>query len=302
MNAERYTDAEVVGYCTQQLEACAVQDGLSGPKSALPATLGLIATIERLASGASAQIRGELLKVGARAAEFCGWLYRDAGAAEIASYWRDRAVELAQMSGDYAMQGYVLLKKSQAVWDERDGLRMLTLAEAVQQGPWKLPVRVQAEAVQQQARGVALLGGSLALIESKLAEAHEMLTQGLTLSADQSRGDASHYTNALFGIQAAICYCEAGQLETSLELYENWLSPGTFSRRDYAYFLALKGGVLARMEHAEDAAEIGLEAFTLARETESVRTVKELARMASRLGGYADRAGVHELRMLVLTS
>ncbi len=53
--------------------------------------------------------------------------------AELAGYWRDRAIEWAQEAGDSVMQGYVLLKKSQAAWDDRDALGMRTLAQAVQE-------------------------------------------------------------------------------------------------------------------------------------------------------------------------
>ena len=40
---------------------------------------------------------------------------------ESAEYWRDRAMEWAQAAGDGPMQGYVLLKKSQAAWDDGCG-------------------------------------------------------------------------------------------------------------------------------------------------------------------------------------
>lgn len=302
VNAQRYADNEVVEYCRQQLEKCAISDGQHGPRHTLPIALGLIATIEQMATEARPEIRRELLRVGSCAAEFTGWLYRDVGVSETANYWRDRAVEWAQVSGDTTMQGYVLLKKSQAVWDERDGLRMLTLAEAAQEGPWKLPIRVRAEAVQQQARGHAMLDGNLALIESKLDEARSLMAQDIAISGGQTTGVAAHYNDALFGMQAAICYSEARQPERSLELYDRWLSPDTFSRRDYAYFLALKGSAHAIAQHPEEAAESGLQAFTLARETESIRTMQELARLAGQLGEWDNRESVHELRKSVLVA
>ena len=62
------------------------------------------------------------------------------------------------------MQGYILLKKSQAAWDERDGLRMLTLGQAAHDGPWQLPPLVQAEVAQQEARGLAMTGDPALLL------------------------------------------------------------------------------------------------------------------------------------------
>jgi hypothetical protein len=95
--------------------------------AALPLVLGIVAAIETYARQVKVSVRRELLAVGARAAEFVGWLQRDARQPRLAVHWRDRATEWAQEAGDWPMQGYLPLKKSQAAWDERDGLRMLTL-------------------------------------------------------------------------------------------------------------------------------------------------------------------------------
>jgi tetratricopeptide (TPR) repeat protein len=300
VNAQRYADSDIVGYFSRQLDICAVNDGRRGPRQSLPIVLGLIAAIEKIATDASPATRRDLLRVGAYASEFAGWLYRDVCIPELANYWRDRAVEWAQVSGDATMQGYVLLKKSQAVWDERDALRMLTLAEAVQEGPWRLPARVCAEPAQQQARGHAMLSGNLAVMESKLSEARSLLDQESANDGARATEVAAHYDEALFDLQVAICYCEAGQPERSLELYDHWLSPETFSRRDYGYFLALKGEAHAMAEEPENAATAGLEAFSLARETESARTVQEVTRLAVQLDQWRDKEIVHDLREAVL--
>lgn len=302
VNAQRYADSDIVDYFRRQLDSCAVNDGRRGPRQSLPIVLGLIAAIEKIATDAKPATRRDLLRIGAYASEFAGWLYRDVCSPELANYWRDRATEWAQVSGDATMQGYVLLKKSQAVWDERDAFRMLTLAEAAQEGPWRLPARVRAEAAQQQARGHAMLNGNLALVESKLGEARSLLAQDRAISDTRTTEVAAHYDEALFGLQVAICYCEAKQPVQSLELYERWLSPETFSRRDYAYFLALKGEAHAAAEEPDNAALAGLTAFSLARETESVRTVREIIRLAVQLEKWPGKDSVHELRKSVLVS
>ena len=300
VNAQRYADNDIVDYFRRELDSCAVSDGRRGPRQSLPIVLGLIAAIEKIAADANTTTRRDLLRVGAHASEFAGWLYRDVCVPELANYWRDRAIEWAQVTGDTTMQGYVLLKKSQAAWDERDALRMLTLAEAAHEGPWRLPARVRAEAAQQQARGHAMLNGNLALVESKLSEARSLLDQDKAKADSPTREVAAHYDEALFGLQVAICYCEANQPERSLELYGRWLSMETFSRRDYAYFLALKGEAHAAAGEPDDAATAGLEAFSLARETESVRTVHEVTRLAVQLEQWRDRESVHDLRKSVL--
>ncbi|MFI6291959.1 XRE family transcriptional regulator [Nonomuraea sp. NPDC050790] len=294
-NARRYSDLEVVGHFQIQLATCAAKDRERGPKQSIPLVLGLMAAIEHMAREAQPAVRRALLQTGAHAAEFAGWLYRDIAVPEMAGYWRDRAVEWAQAAGDFPMQGYVLLKKSQAAWDGRDALRMLTLAEAAQAGPWSLPLRVRAEATQQEARGHAMLSGDLAVIESKLSEARELLAEDT-----EATGIAAHYDEALFGLQCAICYCEAQEPARALELYEEWLSPDAFSRRDYGYFLALKSETLASAGAPDAAASTGLEALRLARETTSARTHQEVLRLVEQLRPWRDRERVRELAHAVL--
>ncbi|MFC1406134.1 MULTISPECIES: helix-turn-helix domain-containing protein [Streptacidiphilus] len=297
-NSRRYLDADVVDHFRAQITACGTTDGTQGPKETLPVVLGILGAIESHARQVKPQVRRDLLRVGAQAAEFAGWLYRDVGVPSMAAYWRDRATEWAQEASDFVMQGYVLLKKSQSAWDDRDGLRMLTLAQAAQEGPWQLPVKVRAEAAQQEARGHAMTGGDLAMVERKLDEAHQLL-------ADAPSGDDSGqelgalYSSALLAMQTAICYCEAGQGAKAAELYQSHLSAGVFSRRDYGYFLSLRAGALAQAGEPEEAARLSMEALPVATATNSTRTTGELLRVADMLRPWADVAAVLEFTTAV---
>lgn len=294
-DARRYADVEVVNYFERRLADCAASDGTCGPKQSIPIALGLVAAIEEIAKDAKPAVRRSLLLVGSQVAEFVGWLYRDTALPDLAGYWRDRAAEWAQAAGDFPMQGYVLLKKSQAAWDERDALRMLTLAEATQEGPWQLPLRVRAEAVQQVARGQAMLSKDIRQVQDKLNVACEMLAKDTEIS-----GIAAHYNEPLFGLQAAICYCEAGHPSRALELYDRWLSTTAFSQRDYGYFLSLKSATFAAARQPDQAAITGLKALALARETSSARTHGEILRLIAQLQPWQQRESVRELRRAVL--
>jgi DNA-binding XRE family transcriptional regulator len=148
-DARRYLDGSVIGHFRKQLVLCKRDDGELGLARTLPTVLGILGAVEEHAREVKPDVRCELLTVAAECAEFAGWLYRDARDVPIALYWHDRAIEWAQEAGDCAMQGYVLLKKAQLAYDEREPLRMLTLSQAVQTGPWSLPPRVLAEAAQQ---------------------------------------------------------------------------------------------------------------------------------------------------------
>jgi tetratricopeptide (TPR) repeat protein len=294
-DARRYADGAVVGYFRRQLEECAANDRRRGPKRSIPMIIGLIAAVEQLATEAKTPIRHELLRIGSRAAELAGWFYRDIVMPELANYWRDRAVEWAQATGDFAMQGYVLLKKSQAAWDDRDGLRMLTMAQAAQEGLWRLPPHILAEAAQQEARGLAMVGRPLDLVEHRLDRARALLGRHDPAGLDPDAWLSTHYDQAVFNLQLAICYYEAGQSGRALEIHDAWLTPATFSARDYGYFLALKGLAYAVAEEPDEAAAAGLRALALARETNSARTHQEVLRLAGRLRLWRDRAGVGEL-------
>jgi hypothetical protein len=295
-DAMNYPDAEVVDYFKQQLDSCATNDGMYGPAQALPLVLGHVAAIERRARQVKANVRRELLAVGARAAEFVGWLYRDARQPRLSAHWRDRATEWAQEAGDWPMQGYILLKKSQAAWDERDGLRMLTLAQAAHDGPWQLPPLVLAEVAQQEARGLAMTGEPNAMVDAKLDEAWEAFT-----GTEATTGELGcNYDLALLTMQTAICYYEAGQPKRAAELYREHLDDQQISYRDRGYFLSLMASALARASEPDDAAAAGNEAFTVAAETNSLRTIQELKRVCAFLEPWRSRPMVHELCEAVL--
>ncbi|MCM4082234.1 hypothetical protein [Paractinoplanes hotanensis] len=296
-NARRYLDETLVGFLDKQLAECAVDDGVRGPRYALPGALGIVSIVQRNARVVKWNVRRPLLRVGARAAEFTGWLYRDAGHPEAADYWRDRASEWAMEATDYAMPGYILIKKSQSAWDARDATRMLGLAEAVQEGPWALPARVMAEAVQQQARGMAMLESSRAQVDDTLKRARELLEKDSAAKTPL----AAHYDKVLFEVQTAICYGESGRPEDAAAIYEATLKPTVFSTRDYAYFSTLRAQTLVAAVLPDDAASVGALIAPDAVAAGSARTIRELVRLGAALGPWRHRPGVNAFLRLVAT-
>jgi transcriptional regulator with XRE-family HTH domain/tetratricopeptide (TPR) repeat protein len=294
-DAHRYLDHDVVDYFERQITVCASDDGTRGPRGTLPVVLGIIGAIEHNARKVKPEVRRRLVAVGAQSAEFAGWLYRDSGTPKLADYWRDRAVEWAQEAGDLAMQGYILLKKSQAAWDSRDAVRMLTLAQAAQDGPWQLPPKVRAEAAQQEARGQAMLGADIAVVERKLDEARDLLGEGVDQHDHEGAELSAHYDEALLSMQTAICYSEAGKPLHAVDIYRRELTAGSFSRRDYGYFLSLMANTLAAAGEPDEAAHLGIDALDVAASTDSRRTVQELRRLTNRLEPWSHRAAVREL-------
>ncbi|MFJ8815273.1 helix-turn-helix domain-containing protein [Amycolatopsis thermoflava] len=294
-DARRYFDRSVLDYFKRQLAACKADDGARGPRRTLPIVLGLLAAIEEHAGEVKPQLRRELLAAGAEGAEFAAWLYRDVRDFGRSLYWYDRATEWAQEAGDGPMQGYVLLKKAQLAFDEREPVRMLTLAQAAQQASWSLPKRVQAEAVQQEARAEVMVGATADAVRPQLDRARELLDEA---SADDSTLGA-HYSPRLLTMQTAICFTEAGAPRQAVDLYEKTLREDTFSKRDYGFFLSFMAGSLALAGEPDQAARTGLESFSRARATNSDRTKQQLVTVLGYLRPWQHRPAVRELHQAV---
>ncbi|BBA96050.1 putative DNA-binding protein [Actinacidiphila reveromycinica] len=294
-DSHRYFDGPVVAHFRTKLEAAKKQDGAKGPRDTLPLVLGVLGAVEEHARNVSPAVRRELLTVGADGAEFAGWLYRDIQRPDIAGLWYDRAMEWAQEADDPALQGYVLLKKAQMAYDDREALRMLTLSQAAGHARWKLPAKVLAEARQQEARGLAMLGEPMADVERRLEEAHRLLSRGVQ-SDEGQRQLSPHYSHTNLMLQTASCYIEAGQPARAADLYGDILASGTVSRRDTGYFMARRASSLALAGQPDDAASVGLASVEVATATNSLRTKRELGRVMHTLRPWATRPGPRALR------
>jgi hypothetical protein len=292
----RYLDHAVVGYFRRQLAACMTEDGAYGPAAALPAVLALLAATQDTARDAGVRVRREALSVGAQAAEFAGWLYRDTGQSDHARWWYDRATEWAQEAGDLPMQGYVLLRRSQMAYDDRDAARVLGLAQAAHHGPWQLPSHVQAETAMQEARGLAMTGEPLTLVERTLDHARRLLDTATSDDNGSQAGGAYHA--GTFTLRTASCYLEAGKPRHAAELYTGVLTANRelLSRRDRGYFTARLASALALAGEPDHAAHTGLHAAELATATSSQRTTRELTRTLTALRPWRARPGPRDLR------
>ncbi|MGW0363661.1 XRE family transcriptional regulator [Streptomyces sp. NPDC002990] len=206
-DAGRYNDRALVDHLRTALDEAARADGSTGPRNALPKATDILCVIDALAHNASEAVRKDLLAIGARAAEFTAFLHRDAGAPpHVALYFYDRAAEWATLTGDGPMQAYVLLRKAQAT-DRRDAARMLDLTRAAAHGPWKLPPRARAEALQQHARALAVTGARPDTVAQSLDQAHDALGEAGPAEPSTCTGPlcAGYNTDRLMA-QSAISY------------------------------------------------------------------------------------------------
>lgn len=291
---QRYMDVSVVSGLRQQLVDAKRADGRLGAEHALPHVLGVLEVIFLHARDVKSDTRRDLLIVGADGAEFAGWLYRDLREANMAQYWLDRADEWALEAGDMSMQGYILLRRSQMAYEERDGVRTLTLAQAARYGPWNLPSRVLAEVVQQEARGEAMTGASFGCVQRRLDEARQVLS---------TTGDGSPLASACddstFMLRSASCSIEAGKPARAAEMFGEVLVGGRLSPRDDAYFRARRAVALALSGEPDEAAEQDLLAYQAATALNSRRTARELQRVSQALAPWGARPVPRELRSIL---
>jgi len=293
-DARRFMDHNVVSYFRRQLDTCAHADGVNGAAPTLPRVLGILRAIETCAAEVRLSVLPELLSVAARGAEFAGWLFRDAHDASRARTWYSKATEYAQEANDTAMQGYVLLKKSQLAYDERDARHVLTLAQAAQYGPWLLSGYIRAEVTQQEARGLAMVGEPLAIVEQKLDDARILFSGAIDRDRHTQLG--SPYSEDTLTLRDASCYIEVGRPHQAAVLYQRVLSADVLSRRDRGYYLARLTSSLALAGEPDEAAGTGLKAAQLATTTRSQRTRRELMRSLVTLKPWENRPGPRALR------
>ncbi|MEV5505100.1 hypothetical protein [Streptomyces orinoci] len=295
--ARRYSDQHVVSYLRAALDEAARADGRAGPRQALPAALGILGAIDTLARDAAPAVRRELLMVGARAAEFTAWLHRDAGAPpQTTAFFHDRAVEWATLSGDGAMHAYVLLRKAQAT-ERDDASRMCDLAQAAVHGPWTLPPRAKAEALQQQARAMAFTGAAPDVVARTLDQAEDALADAPPAQPATCTGPLCAAYNAdRLTAQSAICHREIGRPELAVTLLRQCLAGGGFAPRDRAFFTAHLAGALAAAGAPDEAAAVGMKVLRLAAAPGFGQALGELRRTIALLRPQARRPAVRELR------
>jgi len=298
-DARRYLDGSAVDLFRRLLDRSKADDGDRGAAKALPLVLGILGAISQHVREVKSHVRCPLLSLGADGAEFAGWLYRELQDRGGATFWYDRAMEWAQEANDTAMQGYVLLKKSQMAYEERDAHRVVTFAEAAHQGPWTLPPIIRAEVTQQHALGLAMVGEPISEVEQQMQVARDILTQA---ASDEETGQCVYFTLDTLLLRQATCYTEAGKPARAAALFEDVIASCRLSHRDAGFFRARRATALALSGEPDEAAEVGLQACRTARETNSGRTVRILTETVEILRPWSGRPGPRALRQAVLTN
>jgi len=287
----RHVDREAVGRLGTILSEYAKIDNLLGPAHLLALTSLHLSFISELLTVASGEGRAELLTVGARYAEFTGWLQQDAGDPQAAAYWSDRALGWAQATGNDLMVSYVLMRKSNQASSLGDAPRTLGLARAALRGQDRLSPRARALALRQEARGHALSGDP-----TGCARALDAARDQAAAPEDHGEGDRTltgYCTPAFIEMEAADCAMLLGQPDQAVVTFEHGLAtlPGQY-QRDRAVNLARLAVAYAASREPERACAVAQEAAAIVSSTWSARAVAELRRLPELLSAWQDSSPV----------
>jgi transcriptional regulator with XRE-family HTH domain len=270
-------------------------DNLLGPAHLLDLVALHLNFIGALLTVASGQVRVELLTVGAWYAEFAGWLYQDAGNPHAATYWTDRALRWVQAADDPLRVSYVLMRKSNQASSLGDAGRTLGLAQAALRGQDRLPPRVRALALRQEARAHALSGDPTACARALEAAQQQAAAPGD--HDEDERALAGYCTPSYLDGEAADCWMLLGQPRKAITILEHGLAewPAPY-QRDLGLNLARLAVAHAADQAPEQACAVGHQAAGIVSDTWSARATAELRRLPMLLAAWPDLAPVVELR------
>ncbi|ASU79970.1 transcriptional regulator [Actinopolyspora erythraea] len=138
----------------------------------LPALLAHTQTLRELAGHASAGNREDILVLGARYAEYAGWMAQEAGEERTALWWTERAAEMADSAGDRDLAEYTRVRRALFALYRGDARGTIELARRARHG--RLPPRIRALSLQREAQGHALAGDHYSCMRSldSAREAH----------------------------------------------------------------------------------------------------------------------------------
>jgi hypothetical protein len=128
----------------------------ASPVLVLPTVITQTHILRELAA-ADGEMRGRLLLLAARNAEFAGWMAQEAGQDRAAEWWTRKAVLMARPTGDTTLAAYALVRQAEIALYRDDAAQTIMLARGARRYP-RVSRRVHGLAGQREAQGYALTG------------------------------------------------------------------------------------------------------------------------------------------------
>ncbi|GLV86571.1 hypothetical protein Slala03_62600 [Streptomyces lavendulae subsp. lavendulae] len=267
-------------------------DNLFGPHKVIPTVQQQIAAIKELRADRRGTDRRQLLQLQTQYSELCGWLYQDLGDFRAAQHWMREALEASHMSGDDELTTYILARRSQLAGDMNDPIEAVDVAEAAEDRAAPRS-RLAAVAATYGAHGHALRNDPLS--------AQRAYEHALELHAGMDPDPRSPWgvwlDAAYIDVQRAHSLAALGDHRGAAEGFRNAIGrlPAGF-HRDRGVYLGREAVSLARAGEAEQAAAVGLQALSIAKETGSDRISRELAQLDGILDQWRTVPGVTDFK------
>lgn len=143
----------------------------------LPGIVAQTRALRGLAAQRSSREGRQVLVLGARYAEYAGWMAQESGDERAALCWTDRAVQMAASGGDHDLATYALVRRALLTLYRHDAEQTVELADRARRAA--VAPRIRGLAAQRLAQGHALAGDYDACMRG-LDEARELLSTAAT--------------------------------------------------------------------------------------------------------------------------
>lgn len=273
--------ATLLGHLQRTFDELARTDNQLGAAAVLAVAESEANLMSALAGKTSGAFRKEVLALGSRYAEFCGWLRQDAGDLEIAQRWSDRSLEYAQELGDPDQLSYVLMRKSNLAIEVGQRARALGLADAALRQATLLTPQLRAVALRQRALGHAMAGESKDCMDALDAARDEVEC------IDIVDARAAYVSPSYIGSEAGRCLVQIGRPAKAEGILRQALQGWPVElERDRGYCLARLSSALLDMKEIDESAATLLNAVAVASTTSSERLRTEIRDVGRRLRSW----------------
>ncbi len=240
-----------------------------------------------LAAQARAASRASLLILGARFAEYTGWMAQESGAEVSAMRWTAQAVEMANAGGDRDLAGYASIRHALITMYRNDGAQTIALARRAQSP--SLPHEIREQAARREAQGHALLGDHASAMRC-LDRAHAL--RGQTATPTATALGPTHLSDAIEMV-TGWCLFDVGRPGEAAAILDRQVETlavdATRSRARYGMRAALAHAAAGEIERACDGLGTLLD---LADAIDSATIDADMRRLASELGRFRASASV----------
>lgn len=271
------------------------------PNRLIDSVTGQVALLDALRRRLSRRDQRPYTVMQARYAECLSWLSEEAGDAQTALYWTDRAAEWAQTVAWTPMVAYTFVRRSMmAISFTSDGLRAVDNAEHALYLP-DAPARVKALAAKQMAFGYALAGQRDSSVQA-LDQAMALLSAPVR-EDEAALGQRSVVSDDLYTIFQTTCDIYLGRSEEPIAALEPRLNKlAKASARTATITRAKLARAYANAGHPADACRLTLAALDSVQAVGSFSAYAELCRTLPVLDYWRSRPDVQDIRHAVKTS